>query len=605
MPLIQANAGFVPTTRDLRAFLEGHGDAAKIDAANRLSQDLRFFHWPLEFPEIFARGGFDVVLGNPPWERIKLQEEEFFAARDRRISEAPTKADRERMIKELSKTDSKLYEEYVESKHEAEAQSKFVRECGRYPLTAVGDINTYALFAELGRSLMGSQGRVGMVVPTGIGTDDTYKDFFGDLVEKRELTSLFDFENRKRLFPGVDSRYKFCLLTLSRQPVELAGFAFFLHRAEDLADDRRKFTMPPGDLALFNPNTRTCPMFRTGKDGELARKLYKTIPILVNEKRARNPWGISFLQMFHMTNDSHLLVTQRGERVLPVWEAKMTDLFDHRYAHIHFNPKNPVRQAQPRPVPEADKRTYNFLPNPLHYVASAEVQRRWPSEWPYGWMIVYKRVTAPTNHRTLVPCVVPQIGLSYTLVGVTTKTQPMRTTCLLACFGSLVCDWLVRQKTQQPSLPQFCVEQTPVPPPDAFGDGDVAFLVSRMLELVYTSSDLESFARSLGWTGEPFTFDSDRRAILRAEVDAYFAHLYGLTRDELRYILDPQDVFGDDYPGESFRVLKARDEREYGEYRTGRLVLEAYDELAKTKRFGGGTAVVFTSGSGHEDSKRH
>lgn len=83
----------------------------------------------------------------------------------------------------------------------------------------------------------------------------------------------------------------------------------------------------------------------------------------------------------------------------------------------------------------------------------------------------------------------------------------------------------------------------------------------------------------------PFKWDEDRRARIRAELDAYYALLYGLTRDELRYILDPKDVYGPDFPGETFRVLKEKEEKRFGEYRTRRLVLKAYDDLARSGRF--------------------
>jgi len=100
-----------------------------------------------------------------------------------------------------------------------------------------------------------------------------------------------------------------------------------------------------------------------------------------------------------------------------------------------------------------------------------------------------------------------------------------------------------------------------------------------VLELVYTAYDLKPYAYDLGFEGEPFQWNEGRRALLRAELDAYYAHLYGLTREELRYILDPEDVYGEDFPGETFRVLKDREIRNYGEYRTRRLVLEAWDKL--------------------------
>ena len=123
-------------------------------------------------------------------------------------------------------------------------------------------------------------------------------------------------------------------------------------------------------------------------------------------------------------------------------------------------------------------------------------------------------------------------------------------------------------------------KQFPILPPDRYTEADLAYIVPRVLELTYTAHDLAGWARDLGHNGPPFPFAPERRAQLRAELDAYYARLYGLTRDELRYILDPADVLGDDYPSETFRVLKNKELREFGEYRTQRLVLAAWDAMA-------------------------
>ena len=101
-----------------------------------------------------------------------------------------------------------------------------------------------------------------------------------------------------------------------------------------------------------------------------------------------------------------------------------------------------------------------------------------------------------------------------------------------------------------------------------------------MLELTFTAHDLSPWAHDLGYSGPPFAFDPDRRAVLRAELDAYYARLYKLDRDELRYILDPADVMGSEYPSETFRVLKNVEIREFGEYRTQKLVMREFDRMA-------------------------
>jgi hypothetical protein len=126
----------------------------------------------------------------------------------------------------------------------------------------------------------------------------------------------------------------------------------------------------------------------------------------------------------------------------------------------------------------------------------------------------------------------------------------------------------------------FLLKQIPFLSPAMYSGEDLTFIVPRVLELIYTAWDLEPFAQDLGYDGSPFPWNPERRAVLRAELDAYYALLYGLTREEVQYILDPHSVMGPDFPGETFRVLKDNEMRVYGEYRTARLVLAAYDRLA-------------------------
>jgi type I restriction-modification system DNA methylase subunit len=363
-------AGGAVTTQALHdALSRGHvPDARLAGFVQSTSHKFRFFHWPLAFPEVFASGGFDVVLGNPPWERIKLQEEEFFATRDAEIARAPNKAARRKLIEQLPDQNPLLAREFAEAKHAAESGSKFAREGGRFPLTSRGDINTYALFAELARWLMNPHGRAGVIVPTGIATDDTCKAFFGSLNEKRHLASLFDFENREGLFPAIDSRMKFSLLTMTARPVACAEFAFFLTRAGQLRETGRRFSLSPEDLTLLNPNTQTCPVFRTRADAELTKKIYQRVPVLVNERTGENPWGIQFLRMLDMANDSHLFRTAPGEGLLPLYEAKMLHLFDHRWATYDG--------GETRDCTLDEKRDPCFTVRPRYWVPAREVDSR-------------------------------------------------------------------------------------------------------------------------------------------------------------------------------------------------------------------------------------
>ena len=279
------------TTAPLADHLDGAGvDPRDLALAESLSAEHRFFHWPLEFPEVFddrAAGGpgFDVVLGNPPWERIKLQEKEFFTGRDARIAAAPNAAARKRLIRALERENPALHLAFSAALRGAEGRSRFLRASGRYPLCGRGDINLYAVFAETVRRLLNEEGRAGYVLPTGIATDDTTKHFFRDVVETRSLVSLFDFEN-KGIFPDVHNSYKFCLLTVgrgSRPAADRARFFFFAHDTKELSDGERAFTLAPDEIELLNPNTRTCPIFRSVKDAELTKAIYRRVPVLARE----------------------------------------------------------------------------------------------------------------------------------------------------------------------------------------------------------------------------------------------------------------------------------------------------------------------------------
>ncbi|MCK4833014.1 MAG: Eco57I restriction-modification methylase domain-containing protein, partial [Anaerolineales bacterium] len=252
----------------------------------RLQGQYQFFHWHLAFPHVFRpaqtrvptdvigwEGGFDVVLGNPPWEHTELKEKEWFASRDPATAAAPNKAARQKLIGALEKENPALYSDFLNAKRQAEGGSHLASNTDHYPLCGRGDVNTYALFAELARQVQGPAGRVGIIVPSGIATDDTTKYYFRELMDGAALVSLYDFENREAIFPGVHRSCKFCLLTLTgpERPAPAAEFVFFAYQVTDLGEPERNFTLDAAEIALLNPNTRTCPIFRSRRDAELTK----------------------------------------------------------------------------------------------------------------------------------------------------------------------------------------------------------------------------------------------------------------------------------------------------------------------------------------------
>lgn len=585
-----------PTTAVVRAMLDD--DVAvqypdTVDGVERLAREYRFFHWHLEFPEVFGAttgdglgpegwaGGFTCMLGNPPWERVKLQEQEFFAARDEDIAKAPNAAARKRLIDKLrqgSDADLRLYEEFLAERRRAEGVSAYLRLSGRYPLNGRGDVNTYAVFAELFRSMTAPEGRSGVIVPTGIATDATTQYFFKDLVESRSLRALYDFENSKPIFDGVHRSFKFCLLSTSGRAVvaSAAQFAFFLN--DPLQIDASRFTLTPEEITLLNPNTGTVPIFRTRRDAEIALGIYRRVPVLINENDPinGNPWGISFMRMFDMSTDSHLFHTrdqleaegwtltgnifERGtDRMRPLYEAKMLHQFDDRWSTYENGEFADVTDLQ-----RADSL---FAPAPRYWVSAGEVRAR-AGEVRYltGW----RNIARATDVRTTVATAFPVVGAGH--------SEPLffgnETLLLSAILDSFAQDYVARQKVGGTNFTFHLFQQLAIPSPDRLeefasaGQTWKGLLAPRLAELMYTSESSRTLTVDGGEIdGRPFMWNPERRAKIRAEVDASAFHIYGIPRAEVEYIM------------ETFPIVKRKDEVEFGEYRTKRLILENYDRM--------------------------
>ncbi len=592
----QALEVVAPTQGQLARLRDGHEvQSGLLQRVEAICQDQGFFHWPLEFAEVSRQGGFDCILGNPPWERIKLQEEEFFAELDPEIAKAPNKAARQKLIERLPWSNPALAKAFEAAKHAAECESKFVRNSSRFPMTAIGDVNTYALFADHFRSQVNAHGRAGIIVPTGIATDDTTKEFFGHLSSRRCIASLFDFENREAIFPGVHRSYKFCLLTVSSKAVDRSDFCFFCTRSEHLKDPQRRFSLEASEISLFNPNTLTMPIFRTRFDAELTQKIYKSVPVLYKDSGNENLWNIFFTTMFHSSSDAHFFIDpdelinsgfslgdngtyiKYDDVALPIYEGKMFMPFDHRAATVIQSETALVRKRQSENTNLSEHQNPRFIAHPQYWALRKNV----PEKQRWNWVLCFKKVTSPTNERTIIATALPPCATndSIHLIMNAGNHSPELMAALLANLNSLVTDYICRQKLGGVNLNFYVVKQLPILPPGAYTRTGIAYVIPRVLELTFTSYDIKPFAEDMGYHGEPFEWDEERRALLRAELDAYYAKLYGLTRDELRYILDPQDVYGPDFPGETFRVLKDKEIRQFGEYRTRRLVLDAWDRL--------------------------
>ena len=561
-----------------------------------------FLHWEVAFPGVWHRwqesrpqGGFDAVIGNPPWDRIKLQEVEWFATRDLELALAPTAAARRKGIQQLRKQGASLAAEFDAAKAQSESLSQIVRSGGDYPLLSGGDINLYSLFVERSMSLIKPDGFVGLLTPSGIYADKTAARFFQSVSTSGRVGGLFDFENRKVFFKDVHASFKFCALILGGEErrFDQTECAFFLHDTKTVHDEDRCFPLTPDDFARVNPNTGTAPVFRNRRDADITRRIYEQHPVLVKhlQSKKKRAWRVKYTTMFHMANDSHFFRTaeqleaegfypvegnrwKRGEELyLPLYEGKMVQAFDHRAASITNREGNLFRPGQPDRTLDEEYLDPAFSPRPRYWVSQQEsdvVQS-------LQWLLSFKDITASTNVRTMIAAVVPQVGCGHTLpvlIPAKCDFDGESAACLLANLNSFCFDYVARQKVQATHLMWYIVEQLPVIAPAdydrSFGETTARDLVrDHVLRLTYTAHDMAPFARDLGYDGDPFIWDEEERRHLRARLDALYFHLYGLSRDDAEYVLD-----------DTFPIVRSQDEDACGTYRTRDMTLAYMNALA-------------------------
>ena len=571
----------------------------------------RFLNWQVAFPGVWSdwdaddlTGGFDAVIGNPPWDRMKLQQVEWFAMRRPKIAKAQTASERKRRIAELYENGYPLAVEYESARKRAEASMRVARTSGDYPLLAQGDLNLYSLFVERALTLIKPDGLVGLLVPSGIASDKSASTFFKRVSTQGRLKALYDFENGRKgkdppaFFLEVHRSFKFCAFVASRSSLKApAHCGFFLQDVSEIEDAERCFQMSADEFARVNPNTGTAPIFRSRKDKELTTAIYERLPVLVDRSsgEVKKTWPVRYNRMFDMTNDAHLFRTRKqleedegawhigGNRFdspsgvwVPMYEGKMIQAFDHRAASVTINPATLHSVGQPEPATREQYRDRSWTPNPRYWVLQEETVGLQTS-----FVLGYRAITNTTNMRTCIAALLPAVGFGNS-IPILVPGESVRAAWLLASnFNSLPFNFVTRQKVQGQNLNWYHMEQLPVVPPEqyeatVFGPKTAEDIVREaVLELTYTAHDMAPFARDMDYVDErgavlpPFRWDEDRRLYLKAKLDALYFILYGVTkRDDVRYIYS------------TFPIVERQETAKHEAYRSRDLCLAWMNALA-------------------------
>lgn len=611
-------------------FPVGHAIRNEID---RLRNEHGFLHLHLVFPEVFRlpasgetptnehcgwSGGFDCVLGNPPWDQILFREQEHFAESSDEIASAVTSAERKAAIAERADEDEEWAEELADSRREVEACRQFFQKASLFPLAGHGRVGTHSLFAELSATaLCGSTGRIGAILPTGILTDSSSRRLFVALIQDGRIERAIDIENTEGLFPDIDSRSRFLLLTLRGNdlpPLRSGVFAFGVQTLSQLLAGPDFVQLSAQDCAVLNPNTGTAPAAADSTSVRLLLKLHSGWPILLPAAADSSGWRLHTRPgLFNMSGDSarfrssEELVSAGAVRVgsrmqlgsetwHPLYEGKMVDRYDHRAASVIISKRARLRPGQSKEIPDAEKAYPTCYAVPRHWICGGDLSASLDGELTTATLVGWKEVTSPSNERSLIPAILPVVGVGHKIPLIFSSGED-RAACLLlaSLLSSFALDWVVRQKLTSNSLTPFTIKQLPVPPASALVTmvSGLAATVklsveSRLVELCATSDDMSplSVERWPEGDGAVFRYDPERRFEIRCELDAAFFHLYLGSAEEWSRTASPELLkslptprAAVEYIMETFPIVKRKDIDAHGHYRTKDRILELYDTL--------------------------
>lgn len=621
----------IPTTVEINSILEGIKliDKAEKSVSNALkvAKDMKVFHWQEEFKSVFNKGGFDCVLGNPPWDVVQMDDKEFFAQTYPEIANEDNSAKRKELIDKLKTSEDpferELYKKYKEEIGSLSRQSWFYGS-EEYPISGNGKINLYGVFSELFYKLKKKTGHAGLIVPSGIATDENASRIFSYFSHRHQVVSLYDFEN-KGIFPDVHGSFKFCLFTLG--PSEKSDYAFFLHTIKEKEDERRHFTLTDEEIALINPNTHSLLTSKAKRDLELIKKIYLCSLPLIKDKTEDNgegnPWKITCSTMLNMSTASALFLDFPTPDSLPLYESKMMHIFDHRWGS--YEGKDNSGNNLPL-VPLKDKENPKYEVTPHYWIKKKEVYYRIATllalcpkevlkEWKDGteyalrqavnisagdeeihnladspslfedvervivsrspkYLMGWRGLTRATDSRTTISAALPVSGVGNSM-NLFYSSNP-NALILILNLNSIVFDFVARNKMGGTNFNMFYMKQMPIIPPSSYTEKEIEWLMSIAYRLMGTT---KLMASSLGCAVT--IYNEEERFELRGLIDAYYAYKYGLSREDLEYILDSKSVMGPDYPSETFPTLKKNEIEEYGEYKTKRMALESYDKIMR------------------------
>lgn len=581
-PLTESETKNVPTSNTINQAIDHSIPKEILSIIEKIRESQGFFHWYLEFPDVFSRGmnGFDVILMNPPWEVYSLIEEEFFASKGDFVIAKSRSRERMKLIKALSKKNPQLFIEYIQAKHSFEKGKNYFRNSNRYELTAKGKLDVYPLFAELGYSLLGKNGALGIICPPGI--IYSHPEFFSEITKNKHLSFCYGFINKKKIFP-IASQKQFLALVISKINKKRAIFSFNNEDFEAIFTLSNFYSISPSELELINPISRTPPFPRNQEEFDLLKKVYRNGEYsLIDISQHSN-----FIQIHRMFNisddrrkgllklkeelldcgfelDRRQVFHKKEEEYFPTYEGKLIFQYNYRYGTYRGVSEKIRRSRRAR----CKRNTDMDIPlcEPRYWVEKKHFLKK-IQKWKYkkSWFLAYRESTGPKNRRSMVFSIIPGIPTVYTIynfINLTAK-QALLYICQL---NSIVLDFIFRKKLVTNHLTQEMISQFPFIPMTVL-EKNTQLILPLVFKLVYVNEELKEFATEyLGEETSPFQWDNEERFDIQRRLDAIVSILFKLNKADIKLILS------------DFEVWEKKEVETFGEFRSKNLILQYFDE---------------------------
>jgi hypothetical protein len=500
-------------------------------------QSLKPFHWGYHFDKLITeKGGFDVIITNPPWEVFKPQAKEFFSQHSDLVTK--NKMDIKTFEKEQKKllTNPEIAQAWLEYQSQYPHVSLYFRSSEQYKnqISLVNgkkqgtDLNLYKLFVEQCFNLLHPQGYCGIIIPSGIYTDLGTKQLREMLFSHCQLGTLFGLSNERFIFEGVHHSFKFCLLDFAKgKNTEVFNAVFRINPREAISKDKLEIFLYNKDeqvqistnlIRKLSPDSLSVMEFKQDIDIHIAEKMSR-FPLL--GETLPDTWNLKLTSEFHMTNDSYLFKTEPAQGRLPLYEGKMIHQFTHRYAlPKYWLDEKEARQA---------------------LLKRGEVDKGQILDY-QTYRLGFRSVSSSTNERSLISSLIPKSVFCGNSLSISEYEQNnFRENegfkfFIVTILNSFLIDWMLRQKVSQ-NLNFFYIYQLPIP---RLKEGDKYFqeIVEKAAKLICISEEFDELAKEVGiGSYKNGVTEEAERAKIRAKLDAIVAHLYELNEIEFQHIL--------------------------------------------------------------------